>query len=323
MSWNTCKLEDRYKSNSYVPLLRQFVMAMLGQLTVSDAKGFLKRAGGVVWAIESSETGSRRSKRKHSRSVYELCVAPDGVLTSSITSATRHVEHPYTQRVTRDLLIQGYLDAHAAMRAGRLTSAQCAEALMTIVDVRSDTVLMPGVYQNSHFSPARSPGDGFQARYANCTVTYRIGGFVNFQQEDARVNGEVQRAMQYLHAGTGSLSWPWQGTPAPKSVAVLSKPMVTIAQPKTSNAATTLQRITWDDFERALTSLGWHIDHPTSSNKRDRGWHGVFKSVPHKAALPYGDFFIRGTRFLLAQMKREDFEREVNTLVQQRRSGVY
>jgi len=323
MSWNTCKPEDRYKSNSYVLLLRQFVMAMLGQLTISDAKGFLKRADGVVWAIESSETGSKSAKRKHSRSVYELCVAPDGALTSSITSVDRHVEHPYTQKVTRDLLIQGYLDAHTAMRTGRLTSAQCAEALMTIVDARSNTVLMPGEYQNSHFTSARTPGDGFQARYANCTVTYRAGGFVNFLQEDARVNAEVQRAMQYLQTSAGSLTWPWQSASTPKSVPAQSKPKVRVPKAKATKAVPQEQRVTWADFEIALISLGWSINRPTSSNKRDSGWHGVFKSVRHKAALPSGDFVTQGKRFHLAQMDRADFERAVNTLVQQRMKVVY
>jgi hypothetical protein len=99
--------------------------------------------------------------------------------------------------------------------------------------------------------------------------------------------------------------------------------MVTITQPETINAATTLQRVTWADFEIALISLGWRIDRPTSSNKRTSGWHGVFKSVPHKAALPSGDLVTQGKRFHIAQMDRADFERAVNTLVQQRMKVVY
>ena len=323
MSWNLHRIEDPYKSKTYVATLRQFVVAMLGQLSVSDARGFVKRSEtGVVWAIETSETGSRDVKRKHRRAAYELCVAPDGLLTSGITTPECHVEHPYTQKVTRDLLIQGYLDAHTAMRDGRLTKLQCAEALMTIMDTRRGTVLMPAQYQN-HFRPSNTPGDGLQARYSNCTVTYRTGGFVNPQQEDERVNSEVQRAVQYLQTGTGSLAWPWQGATAPRSVAALSKPYGTIARPKTSNAATPLRRVTWADFERALLMLGWHIDQPTSSNKRDRGWHGVFKSVPHASTLPRGDFFTPRGRLLLAQMELEDFEREVASLVQQNGRVVY
>ena len=329
MSWNLHLIEDPYKSKTYVATLRQFVVAMLGQLSVSDARGFVKRSEtGVVWAIETSETGSRDVKRKHRRAAYELCVAPDGKLTSGITAPECHVEHPYTQKVTRDLLIQGYLDAHTAMRSGRLTLAQCAEALMTIMDARRGTVLMPAQYQN-HFRPSNTPGDGLQARYSNCTVTYRTGGFVNSQQEDDRVNSEVQRAVQYLQTGTGSLAWPWQGATAPRSVAALSKPYGTIAQPKTSNAATTLQRVTWADFDLALTRLGLKPEEPTSKSDRWMSWslrgQRVFSFVqPHRRTRPTGDVYTAGrVKVKITALDGAGLQRIVDEYVQPAPAVVY
>lgn len=296
MSWNRHGVEDPYESKTYVAALRQFVVGMLGQLSVDDAKGFVKRSEtGVVWAIETSETGSRAVKRKRPRATYELCVAPDGVLTSAITDPESHVEHPYTQRVTRELLALGYVEAHGAMQSGRLTLVQCAGAIMAIVDARSGTVLMPGRYQH-HFRPSNTPGDGFQARYGNCTVTRRRGGFVDLQQEDDRVNGEVQRAIQYLQGGSGDVVWPWSRASAPRSVAALSKPYGTMARAKTSNAATTLQRVSWDDFDHALARLGLSPAEPTGESDRWLSWSlkgaRVFSAVQtHRRTPPTGDVY--------------------------------
>lgn len=321
MSWNRYPIDDPYKSKSYVPVLRQFCAAVLGQMSKADAAGFLKRSTtGVVWAVESSETGGYKQERKRPRATYELCIGPDGMVTTKITDPKAHVEHPYTQKVTRDLLLEGYDLAHAAIRTGRLTFAQCVGALMAIVDARRGAVLMPGRYQND-FAPANTPGDGFVARYGNCTVTYRTGGFVNLQQEDSRVDGEVQSALQYLQTGSGSMAWPWSGASPRRSVAALSKPYGTIARPKTSNAATTLPRITWVQFHTALLRLGLLPSTPSSSNQRTSSWYPYFAHIPtfSTAVGPSGDFRTADGRVLkITKLDPAEFEKEIDVYVQRR-----
>ena len=127
-----------------------------------------------------------------------------------------------------------------------------------------------------------------------------------------KADDDMQRRVTVAMSNLTGTKWVFPG----RSVAAPRKLKARPPKAKKIKAAPTLQRVTWADFEIALTSLGWRIDRPTSSNERTCGWHGVFKSVPHKAALPSGDFVTQGKRFLLAQMDRADFESAVNTLVQ-------
>jgi len=321
VSWNRYPFEDPYRSKTYVPVLRQFCAGVLGQMSKADAAGFLKRSTtGVVWAVESSETGSYKQERKRTRAAYELCIGPDGVMASTISDPKTHVEHPYTQKRTRDLLLDGYDLAHAAIRSGRLTFAQCVGALMAIVDARRGAVLMPSQYQND-FAPAATPGDGFVARYGNCTVTYRTGGFVNHQQEDDRVNNEVQSALQYLQTGSGIMVWPWSGASQRRSVAAMSNQGGTIAPPQTSKAATTLRRVTWAEFHRALIHLGLLLSTPSSRNARTSSWHPYFGSIPTSSSAvgPSGDFrTVDGRVLKITTLDPDEFMREIDAYVQQR-----
>jgi len=331
VSWNRYPIDDPYKSKSYVPVLRQFCAAVLGQMSKADAAGFLKRSTtGVVWAVESSETGGYKQERKRPRATYELCIGPDGMVTTKITDPKTHVEHPYTQKVTRDLLLEGYDLAQAAMRTGRLTFAQCVGALMAIVDARRGAVLMPGRYQND-FAPANTPGDGFVARYGNCTVTYRTGGFVNLQQEDNRVNREVQSALQYLQTGSGSAVWPWSGASPRRSVAALSKPYGTIAPTKTSNAATTLPAgtptVTENDLRAAMVTMQINPDAPSNpaadpdngfSFKRVGGSRVILSGVKFNGAGGYstGWFATLPGKPKIRHLTMAQFQDHVSSVVQ-------
>jgi hypothetical protein len=319
VSWNAVAPEDPLKVPKYIEILRWTAAAVLGQETASNAAGLLKAPYFVQWAIESNNGGGYESKKKFGRATYELVAGPDGLTSRCPPTETAHVEHVWTIEKTKLLLVDAYTLAQQALAACRLTRAQCIEALMTIIEVRRHTVLMPASLMHHEQFRHNTAFDGFTARYGTCMVIRRGGVKIDFETEDKEMQATVDDAFEYLRVGSGNRSWPWQRS----SVAALSKPMVTITQPETINAATTLQRVTWADFEIALISLGWSIDRPTSSNKRDSGWHGVFKSVPHKAALPRGDFVTQGKEFLLAQMDRADFERAVNTLVQQRMKVVY
>ncbi len=189
---------------------------------------------------------------------------------------------------------------------------------MAIVDARRGAVLMPARYQND-FAPASTPGDGLVARYGNCTVTYRTGGFVNLQQEDDRVKSEVQSALQYLQTGSGSMVWPWSGASPRRSVAALSKPYGTIARAKTSNAATPLRRITWAEFHNALLRLGMSPSTPSSSNSRTSSWAPCFGSIPtfSSAVGPSGDFRTTDGRLLkLTTLDPGEFMIEIEAYVQ-------
>lgn len=224
-----------------------------------------------------------------------------------------YVEHPYEKQHTKDLIKQGVLAACSRGISVRAIAVQVAD----IIDARLDCVLLPRDPDNDQahsviHSLIGTNKDGMVQKYGQIAlVDHNTNAKLtpaDLQKADDDMKLRVEAAMTTL---TGA-KWVFPGS----SVAAMSKPMVTITQPKTINAATTLQRVTWADFEIALTSLGWRIDRPTSSNERTCGWHGVFKSVPHKAALPSGDFVTQGKRFLLAQMDRADFESAVNTLVQ-------
>jgi len=212
MSWSVYLIEDSHKSKSYVPVLRRLIVGFLSQLSLEDAQGFLKRTvTGVVWAVESNDSGGVEQDNKRPRSTYILRMFRRGVVgvrTSAINKPEAHVEHPYTQKETRRLLKKGYVDAHDAMDNGRLTFEQCVWALMAIVDARRHTVLMPKQLQRL-FSQNATPGDGLVSRYAGCDVEFRSGGIVNFQQEDNKVIAEVDHAIQYLQAGQGDAIWPW------------------------------------------------------------------------------------------------------------------
>lgn len=338
MSWNRCGVEDPYKSKSYVPVLRQFCTAVLGQTSHSDAEGFLKRATTVVgWAMESNDMGSYKADRKRPRAAYVLYSGPDGVITSSISHPKAHVEHPYTQKRTRDLLLVGYNLAQVAILTGRLSFAQCVGALMAIVDARRGAVLMPVQYQAS-FTSSATPGDGFVARYGNCTVTDRNGTFVNLQQEDIRVNGEVQNALQYLQVGSGNAVWPWSGASTSSVVAALSKPCGTIAPTKTSNAATTLPAgtpsVTENDLRAAMVTMQINPDTPSNpaadpdngfSFKRVGGSRVILSGVKFNGAGGYstGWFATLPGKPKIRHLTMAQFQDHVSTVVQDIRNGLY
>lgn len=226
-----------------------------------------------------------------------------------------YVEHPYEQQHTEDLIVQGVLAACSRGMPVRAIAVQVAE----IIDARLDCVLLPSdpdVEVNKPHPVINSligyGKDGMVQKYCQIAlVDHNTGAklsLADLQKADSDMQRIVADAMTIL-MGT---AWVFPDS----SVAAMSKPMVTITQQKTINAETTLQRVTWADFEVALTSLGWRIDRPTSSNERTCGWYGVFKSIAHNAALPTGDFITQGKRFLLTEMDRADFESAVNTHVQ-------
>jgi len=231
-----------------------------------------------------------------------------------------YVEHPYEKQRTKSYIIEGVKAATARGMPTRNIAVQVVE----IIDSRLDCVLLPsdGVKDHPHMSisPAIGTGlDGMIAKYSKVALEDHSTGFKVTLADLQRADDDMQRRVE--KAMTTLVGQPWL-LPG-RSVAALSKPYGTIARPKTSNAAPPLRRVTWADFERALLMLGWNIDQPTSAHKRGRGWHGVFKSVPHASTHPRGDFFTPRGRLLLAQMEREDFERAVESLVQQNGRVVY
>ena len=280
MSWSVYPIEDAHRSKSYVPVLRRLIVGFLSQLTLDDARGFLKRTvTGVVWAVESNDSGGYDQDKKRPRSTYILRMfrrGPVGVRTSSINKPDTHVEHPYTQKETRRLLERGYVDAHAAMDDGRLTFEQCVWALMAIVDARRHTVLMPKQFQRL-FSQSATPGDGFVNRYAGCDVEFRAGGVVNFQQEDDRVKAEVENALQYLQVSQGDAIWPWHNSLTCSVNTARTGQYGYKAGSKNSNAATLLE-VTNAHVQAVIDELG--LTARQSPKDMDNGWslygrHGV------------------------------------------------
>lgn len=322
MSWNAVVPEDPLKNPKYIEILRLTAAAVLGQETASDASGVLKAPYFVQWAIESNNGGGYESKKKFGRATYELVAGPDGLTSRCAPTETAHVEHVWTIEKTKLLLVDAYTLAQQALAACRLTRTQCIEALMTIIEARRHTVLMPASLMRHEQFKHNSALDGFTARYGTCMVIRRGGVKIDFETEDRVMQTTVDGAFEYLRVGSGSRAWPWQRS----SVAALSKPYGTIAQPKTSNAATTLHRISWSDLDRALVRLGHDPLKPTSSNRRDAGWSPYFKSVPHRAGVqvPRGDFTTHDGRILkLAKLDRAEFDREIEAHVQGIQRGVY
>ena len=320
MSWNAVAPEDPLKAPKYIEVLRLTAAAVLGQETASDAAGMLKAPEFIQWAIESTSGGGHEPKWRYPRATYELVAGPNGLTSLCPPTETAHVEHVWTIEKTKLLLVDAYTLAQQALAACRLTRAQCIEALMTIIEARRHTVLMPASMLRHEQFKHNSALDGFTARYGTCMVIRRGGVKIVFETEDRLMQVTVDDAFEYLRIGSGRHVWPWQSSsvPAPRKL------KARVPKAKAIKATPTLQRVTWADFEIALISLGWRIDQPTSSNKRDCGWHGVFKSIRHKAALPSGDFVtLEKGKFHLAQMDRADFESAVNTLVQQRMKVVY
>lgn len=224
-----------------------------------------------------------------------------------------YVEHPYEKQHTEDFIKQGVL----AACAGNMSVRDIAVQVYDIIDARLDCVVLPRDPDKDHaheevHSLIGHGKDGMVQKYSRIPLvehdTLSKLTLADLQKADDDMQRRVTVAMSNL---TGT-KWVFPG----RSVAAPRKLKARPPKAKKIKAAPTLQRVTWADFEIALTSLGWRIDRPTSSNERTCGWHGVFKSVPHKAALPSGDFVTQGKRFLLAQMDRADFESAVNTLVQ-------
>lgn len=315
MSWNAVVPEDPLKSPKYIEILRLTAAAVLGQETAPDAAGVLKAPYFVQWAIESNNGGGYDSKKKFGRATYELVAGPDGLTSRCPPTETAHVEHVWTIEKTKLLLVDAYTLAQQALAACRLTRTQCIEALMTIIEARRHTVLMPASLIRHEQFKHNSALDGFTARYGTCMVIRRGGVKIDFETEDRVMQSTVDDAFEYLSVGSGGRAWPWQRS----SVAALSKPYGTIAQPKTSNAATTLHRVTWSDLDGALVRLGHDPLKPTSSNSRDAGWSPYFKYVPHRAGvlLPRGDFTTLDGRILkIAKLDRAEFDREIEAHVQ-------
>jgi len=336
MSWNPGKydIENPYDSPKYFGVLRQFCAAILGQIDVDDARGFINRADtGVIWAIESNDKGKPEQKMKRTRARFVLYEDSCGVQMTNYPPHVgadgklkheTHVEHPYTQQATEDILIRAYSLAKPRTLSGELSFEHAVHALMTIIDARGGTVLMPGQLQYS--GPATARGDGFTSRYAGWRVTDRAGVLIDFVEEDLRVETEVQNALRYLACGSGDHLWAWKKAQTDRSVAAVSNQGGPITPAKTSNAATKQHRVSWSDFDLALSRLGHDPQRPTSSNRRDAGWAPYFGSVPHRAGvqLPRGDFTTVDGRVLkIAQVDRGEFMREIDAHVQQTRRIVY
>jgi hypothetical protein len=210
----------------------------------------------------------------------------------------------------------------------RLDRLQCAEALVEIMDARRHSVLMPGCAQKLFGHDLTK--DGFAARYQGCVVLRRDNKTqVDFAVEDQLTAKRVDDAMNFLTVGTGSRTWAWNSV-QPRSGPALGNPIETITPPKTSNAATTLQRITWADFDSALARLGFDPAAPTGNNQRTMSWtiktptqKCVFGSIQGQK-LPIGDVFtLSGTKKKLTSLDPAGLRHIIDEYVQAGITVVY
>lgn len=236
-----------------------------------------------------------------------------------------YVEHPYEKQPTKDFIVEGVL---AARKRG-LNSSVIAKQVAEIIDARLDCVLVPSdpVPKNSQPHPDIKEligygKDGMVQKYSQIQLvdheTQVKLTLADLQKADDDMQRRVETAMTIL---TGT-AWVFPG----RSVAAVSNQGGPIAPAKTSNAATKQHRISWSDFDLALSQLGHDPQKPTSSNKRDAGWAPYFGSVPHRAGvqLPRGDFTTVDGRVLkITQVDRAEFMREIDAHVQQTRRMVY
>lgn len=349
MSWNPGKydIENPYDCPKYFSVLRQFCAAILGQIDVDDARGFINRAEtGVIWAIECNDKGKPEQQKKRPRARFVLFEDPCGVQMTNYPPHVdkdgkprheTHVEHPYTQQETEEILIQAYSLAKPRMLSGELSFEHAVHALMTIIDARGSTVLMPGQLQYS--GPATVRGDGFKSRYAGWRVTDRAGMLIDFVEEDFRVETEVQNALRYLACGSGDHLWAWKKAQTDRSVAAMSNQGGPIAPAKTSNPATTphksLPQVRKEHLRAAMIKMG--IDPDSPSNKGEKGLKNGFsyrpaaggKVVMTNVKLDGGGGYATG-KFstipgepTIRSLSLEQFEEHVETVVQQTRRGVY
>ena len=232
-----------------------------------------------------------------------------------------YVEHPYEKQHTESFIIEGVEDATAR----GMSTRSIADQLVEIIDARLDCVLLPSDPDNDQahsviHSLIGTNKDGMVQKYSQIALVDHDTQAKITSADLQKADDDMKRRVEVAMFNLTGIPWVFPPAlgPAPRKL------KARVPKAKKIKATPTLQRVTWADFEIALISLGWRIDQPTSSNKRDCGWHGVFKSIRHKAALPSGDFItLEKGKFHLAQMDRADFESAVNTLVQQRMKVVY
>jgi len=278
MSWNSVVPEDPLNNPKYIDNLRITAAAILGQETAADAAGVLKAPYIIQWAIESTNGGGYEPKKKWSRATYELVVGPNGLTTHCSPDETAHVEHVWTVERTKALLVDAYTQAQQALASCRLTRSQCIEAIMTIIEARRHTVLMPASLQHHDQFKHNPEYDGFTARYGTCMVIRRGDVKIDFEVEDRVMQSTVDDAFEYLRSGSGNRVWPWNR----RDVAVVSKPKVTITTPKTSKAATTLRKATPEvrevELRAAMVAMEIDPDRPTNPNCDPRNGYS-YRSV--------------------------------------------
>ena len=334
MSWNAAAPEDPLKSLKYIEILRLTAAAVLGQETALDAAGVLKAPYFIQWAIESNNGGGYESKKKFARATYELVAGPNGLTSRCPPTETAHVEHVWTVEKTKALLVDAYTLAQQALTACRLTRTQCIEALMTIIEARRHTVLMPASLMRHEQFKHNSALDGFTARYGTCMVIRRGGVKIDFEEEDRVMQDTVDDAFEYLRAGAGSRSWPWQR----RVVAAKPKPIVTIAPPKTSNAATTLHTskpaVVESILRAAMVTMQISPDSPSNpgadldngySFKRVGGVKVILSGVKFsgQGGFSTGRFEALPGKPKFRDLSLEEFEEHVETIVQGIQRGVY
>jgi len=230
---------------------------------------------------------------------------------------------------TKAYIIEGVKAALAAGLSVRTISAQVAE----IIDARLDCVLLPNSEKpktnHAHESIRKYHGsklDGMVEKYSEVPLEdHNTGAKItlsDLQRADDDMRRRVEKAMTTLKG----VAWKLP----PSSVAALCKPYGNIASPETNNSEITLQRVTWADFDSALTRLGFDPAAPTDSNPRTRSWtiktptqKRVFGSIQGQK-LPTGDVFtLDGTKKKLTSLDPASLRHIIDEYVQAGITVVY
>lgn len=246
-----------------------------------------------------------------------------------------YVEHPYEKQYTKDFIKQGVLAACSRGMPVRAIAVQVAE----IIDARLDCVLLPSDPDRDAPHPVINSligygKDGMVQKYCQIAlVDHNTGAklsLADLQKADDDMQRSVVDAMTIL-MGT---AWVFPGS----RVAAMCKPMVTITQPKTINAATSLHTskpvVAESNLRAAMVAMQINPDTPSNpeadlnngySFRRMGGDRVILSGVKYngRGGFSTGRFEALPDKPKFRDLSLEEFERHVETIVQGIQRGVY